>query len=493
MSPSTPAPTGPSPPPTPPPPQQQLHQQQLQQQQPSKQLLQQQKQQQQQQQQQAATTAARPVIPSTFFTLSDQSPSSSSLPQDELDDDEDQDDSDSDLAPINTSSNTSQPSSSSSTRKRTVTAGNNSSTVNNNPYLSSASAPGGVRSLSTPNLHANEVSAALMASPMPSPTQSPSQSPSNSPPTSPGLPPLTQSLSTNRPTSTSSVSSSASAPSSIAIDNMAPLSLPSSHNNKNGDTPQRHHSDNSTGTPDRLVLTLSPIASPQSSPRLTPRQQPSSALPPLNGRSSLGAAATTIPSSQSTRSSKATPPLAPGSGADSKTDSHKTLKSSKNKTINRNSVVSLFDTTSSSMTLPTNFARKGSLPQDAVNGTQGQGLAGLFANGQQAQDLTATPFSLTLAEFRLNDIYPKRQRRLLTVLHRMDNRLRKEGVIRKLSKEQLKGKPDKEILKPDRKSLNKEYAKKGGQGGFMAQRIPAFLRSKKLKKRTRPGKKKLYV
>jgi len=46
---------------------------------------------------------------------------------------------------------------------------------------------------------------------------------------------------------------------------------------------------------------------------------------------------------------------------------------------------------------------------------------------------------------------------------------------------------DKEVLKPDRKSLNKDYAKKNGQGGFMAQRIPAFLRSKKLKKRTRPG------
>lgn len=46
---------------------------------------------------------------------------------------------------------------------------------------------------------------------------------------------------------------------------------------------------------------------------------------------------------------------------------------------------------------------------------------------------------------------------------------------------------DKEVLKPDRKSMNKDYAKKSGQGGFMAQRIPAFLRSKKLKKRTRPG------
>lgn len=66
----------------------------------------------------------------------------------------------------------------------------------------------------------------------------------------------------------------------------------------------------------------------------------------------------------------------------------------------------------------------------------------------------------------------------------MDHRLRKEGVVKKLTKEQLKGKPDKEVLKPDRKSLNKEY-KKGGQGGFMAQRIPAFF-SKKSKKRTRP-------
>ncbi|KAG0303163.1 hypothetical protein BGZ98_006946 [Dissophora globulifera] len=68
----------------------------------------------------------------------------------------------------------------------------------------------------------------------------------------------------------------------------------------------------------------------------------------------------------------------------------------------------------------------------------------------------------------------------------MDHRLRREGVVKKLTKEQLKGKPDKEILKPDRKSLTKDYAKKGGQGGFMAQRIPGFLRSKKLKKRTRP-------
>ncbi|KAF9936721.1 hypothetical protein BGZ65_002083 [Modicella reniformis] len=35
--------------------------------------------------------------------------------------------------------------------------------------------------------------------------------------------------------------------------------------------------------------------------------------------------------------------------------------------------------------------------------------------------------------------------------------------------------------------MSKElYAKKNNQGGFMAQRIPAFLRSKKLKKRTRP-------
>lgn len=135
------------------------------------------------------------------------------------------------------------------------------------------------------------------------------------------------------------------------------------------------------------------------------------------------------------------------------------------------------------MTLPTNFARKGSLPQDAANAGKNTGLAGLFVT--QPQDLTSTPFSLTLAEFRLNDIYPKRQRRLLTMLHRMDGRLRQEGVIKKLTKEQLKGKPDKEILKPDRKSLNKEFAKKS-QGGFMAQRIPAFLRSKKLKKRTRP-------
>ncbi|KAF9426578.1 hypothetical protein BGZ94_006309 [Podila epigama] len=164
----------------------------------------------------------------------------------------------------------------------------------------------------------------------------------------------------------------------------------------------------------------------------------------------------------------------------------KTLRSSKNRTnVNRSSIISLFDTGASSVTLPTNFARKGSLPHDSLGaGAKASGgLAGLFS--AQPQDLTSTPFSLTLAEFRLNDIYPKRQRRLLTVLHRMDHRLRKEGVVKKLTKEQLKGKPDKEIAKPDRKSMNKEY-KKGGQGGFMAQRIPAFLRSKKMKKRTRP-------
>ncbi|KAG0316687.1 hypothetical protein BG000_004781 [Podila horticola] len=167
-------------------------------------------------------------------------------------------------------------------------------------------------------------------------------------------------------------------------------------------------------------------------------------------------------------------------------ESAKTLRSSKKRSnVNRHSVASLFDSGASSITLPTNFARKGSLPHDSLAAAKGSGgLAGLFST--QQQDLTSTPFSLTLAEFRLNDIYPKRQRRLLTVLHRMDHRLRKDGVVKKLTKEQLKGKPDKEVLKPDRKSLNKDYSKKGGQGGFMAQRIPAFLRTKKSKKRTRP-------
>ncbi|GJJ75496.1 hypothetical protein EMPS_07854 [Entomortierella parvispora] len=411
-------------------------------------------------------SSARPVIPQTFITLS--APG--------MDEEEEEDcTSDSDLPAASSSS----PPLSATSRKRTITDTNERNM--HNPYLASAGTSVGIRSLSTPNLHANDTSAALLTSPMPSPTQSPA----SSPPISPSLPPFSQTLG-------SSVAAAAGTDLS-AIDTMAPLTLPlldhghgHSGNNNDGDTPQRHHSDNTAGASDRLVLTLSPMASPLSSPRLAPRLPsvlsssspastlPSSALPPLNGRSILSE---TAPSR-----SKATSTL---SGAGATADSRKTLKSTKNKTVNRNSVISLFDTTTSSMTLPTNFARKGSLPQDTANGAQGQRLAGLFA-AQQAPDLTGTPFSMTLAEFRLNDIYPKRQRRLLTVLHRMDNRLRKEGVIRKLTKEQLKGKPDKEILKPDRKSLNKDYAKKGGQGGFMAQRIPAFLRSKKLKKRTRP-------
>lgn len=55
--------------------------------------------------------------------------------------------------------------------------------------------------------------------------------------------------------------------------------------------------------------------------------------------------------------------------------------------------------------------------------------------------MDANASSMTLAEFRLYDVYPKRQRRLLTHLQRLDSRLHEEGVLKKLTKEQLKGKP----------------------------------------------------
>ncbi|KAF9980859.1 hypothetical protein BGZ75_007892 [Mortierella antarctica] len=305
-------------------------------------------------------------------------------------------------------------------RKRTVTTGAVPST---GPYLTTGTV--GQRSLSTPNLHADT---SLIVSP------------ASSPPASPGL-------------AANATATSVSMPPALSLDG---------------------HSPTPTAELNNLVLSLSPAASPNSSPRLAPQKSIAS----VSGIAAPGTRAANgdRPGNRLSSAGKAkTPPLPEGV---------KTLKSSKNKTINRSSVVSMFDTTASSMTLPTNFARKGSLPEDAANTTNNTGLAGLFE--AQPQDLTSTPFSLTLAEFRLNDIYPRRQRRLLTVLHRMDHRLRKEGVVRKLTKEQLKGKPDKEVLKPDRKSMGKDYAKKGAQGGFMAQRIPAFLRSKKLKKRTRP-------
>ncbi|KAF9436946.1 hypothetical protein BGZ76_002490 [Entomortierella beljakovae] len=224
-------------------------------------------------------------------------------------------------------------------------------------------------------------------------------------------------------------------------------------------TPNLHaDNDDDFPNPDFPLITQSPMTSPSVSPRLTPRSTASAipAMVPIANRSTNG------DRQGSVNGSKSKAPLPDGT---------KTLKSSKNKTINRSSIASLFDTSASSMTLPTNFARKGSLPQDSTKAGNNTGLAGLFDN--QPQDITNTPFSLTLAEFRLNDMYPKRQRRLLTVLHRMDHRLRQE---------------DKEVLKPDRKSLNKDFNKKGTQhhGGFMAQKIPGFLRSKKLKKRTRP-------
>ncbi|KAG0248484.1 hypothetical protein BG011_010223 [Mortierella polycephala] len=341
------------------------------------------------------------IIPSTFITLADDN-------EDILanDDDDNEDIDSARTAGV--------------ARKRTVTEGAPSS----GPYLTTGTAQ---RSLSTPNLHADN---SLIASPV------------NSPPSSPGLPAM------------ASITDE-SAPPSLALD-----------------------SDSASLTDnDTLVLTISPMTSPIASPNSSPKLTPKRSIASVSGMAP-GGSRTLNGDRQNNRLSltkSKTPPLP---------ESVKLLKSFKNKPVNRSSIASMFDSGASSMTLPTNFARKGSQPEDAANAGNSTGLAGLFV--AQPQDLTSTPFSLTLAEFRLNDIYPRRQRRLLTVLHRMDSRLRKEGVVTKLTKEQLKGKPDKEVLKPDRKSFGKDYAKKGAQGGFMAQRIPAFLRSKKLKKRTRP-------
>lgn len=310
-------------------------------------------------------TTMTKAIPSTFITLASQVQEPGT------------DDSDDDPIPDAASGG--------SGRKRTVTTGGPLT----GPYLATSTV--GQRSLSTPNLHADN---SLIISP------------ANSPPGSPGMPAI------------ASVTDSTHVPALTLDGNSSNITLN-----------------------DAVVLTLSPsaspMASPNSSPRLAPRKSVGSVsgvAPPVgrtkNGeRPSNRLSGAPQPSLASTLKQKA-PPASDGT---------KTLKSSKNKTINRTSVVSLFDTGASSMTLPTNFARKGSLPQDAAHNGGTGGLAGLFV--AQPQDLTSTPFSLTLAEFRLNDIYPKRQRRLLTVLHRMDNRLRKEGVVKKLTKEQLKGKP----------------------------------------------------
>ncbi|KAG0015983.1 hypothetical protein BGZ80_009503 [Entomortierella chlamydospora] len=339
-------------------------------------------------------------IPSTFVTLADGQESGSDGDNDDL----------TEAGPA---------------RKRTVTA---EAVPSSGPYLSTTTV--GQRSLSTPNLHADN---SLIISP------------ACSPPSSPGLPAIT------------SVTDSSTPP---------PLFLEGERDGNKDSTTKSPMA--SPGSSPMASPSSSPMASPGSSPKLTPRSSVTSipGMTPINPRSSIG---DRLPSKSKT------PPV----------DDSKTLKSPKNKAVNRTSLSSLFDTSASSVTLPTNFARNGSLPQDAAKTGNSSGLAGLFGVHQQ-QDLTSTPFSLTLAEFRLNDLYPKRQRRLLTVLHRMDQRLREEGVVKRLTKEQLKGKPDKEISKPDRKSLNKDFSKKGPQGGFMAQKIPGFLRSKKLKKRTRP-------
>ncbi|KAF9160799.1 hypothetical protein DFQ26_005170 [Actinomortierella ambigua] len=373
-----------------------------------------------------STRSSVPTLPTTFVTLADQdSP------------DEDNDDyheGSSSFSSSNSNSNSSP------------------SSGNHGPYLATPHIVG-QRSLSTPNLHTEGPS--LLSSPI------------NSPPGSPGHSAMATIVETEMP--------------SLHLDEAAAVAAAS-----NGNTP--------------LILTLSPVGSPENSPKLTPRSSglaSSMTVFSLNGssqRRSTRATAGSIGingslsnhgsnnsihnnSNTSNNNNKAAmpppPPLPDGSS--------KTLRSSKRKNVNRNSVVSLFDTSSSSMTLPTNFARKGSLPQDASGQANAKGLTSLFSAPQQ--DLT-TPFSLTLAEFRLNDLYPRRQRRLLTVLHRLDFRLKEEGVVKRLSKEQLKGKPDKDALKPDRRSLTKD--KKNSQGGFMAQRIPIFLRSKKAKKRTRP-------
>ncbi|KAG0039881.1 hypothetical protein BGZ82_006286 [Podila clonocystis] len=205
---------------------------------------------------------------------------------------------------------------------------------------------------------------------------------------------------------------------------------------------------------DSMVIVLSPQSSPESSPTYINSPYPLPITPPT--RSPRQRVNTPTPTPVS--------PLVP-----------RALKPSKNRTVNRNSAISLFDSTTSSMTLPIDLARKSTLEVPGVLNTKR--LSGMFVEVPDAGTS-----SMTLAEFRLYDVYPKRQRRLLTHMQRLDNRLHEEGVLKKLTKEQLKGKADKEILKPDRKSMN---AKKNGQG-FMAQRMPAILRSRKLKKRTRP-------
>ncbi|KAF9578294.1 hypothetical protein BGW38_005991, partial [Lunasporangiospora selenospora] len=96
-------------------------------------------------------------------------------------------------------------------------------------------------------------------------------------------------------------------------------------------------------------------------------------------------------------------------------------RSSGSTRLNRSSTITTTSSSSSSSTTLVAGSRTGSLPQEAVAGARNNRIA--------------------LAEFRLNDIYPARQRRLLAALHRMDERLKREGVVRKLSKEQLKGKP----------------------------------------------------
>ncbi|CAG8809886.1 22228_t:CDS:1, partial [Racocetra persica] len=62
----------------------------------------------------------------------------------------------------------------------------------------------------------------------------------------------------------------------------------------------------------------------------------------------------------------------------------------------------------------------------------------------QATDLFQTdqpprPY-MTLAEFKRIDKHPRQQRAILATLQRQDNRLRKEGVIKDMSKSSLKGK-----------------------------------------------------
>ncbi|KAG0358146.1 Ankyrin repeat domain-containing protein 46 [Podila minutissima] len=163
---------------------------------------------------------------------------------------------------------------------------------------------------------------------------------------------------------------------------------------------------------DCMVIVLSPQSSPESSPTLASSPLP---LPiTLPTRSPRQRVNTPTPTPVS--------PLVP-----------RALKSSKNRTVNRNSVISLFDSTTSSMTLPTDLARKGTL--EVPGALNAKRLSGMFV---EVPDSGSS--SMTLAEFRLYDVYPKRQRRLLTHMQRLDNRLHDEGVLKKLTKEQLKGK-----------------------------------------------------